>query len=287
MFVSVFRSTAFALVLSLAVLFTCTGCTALFQRTPELITVTPTPPIVLRPLLSRWEMMDLPSFSTKEYSIVIYAMRLTGQDTVLLYSKTALVNDGLVDLTEVVQLGNNVDKISNLVLQGTFGKFDAVEFGFLKFSPRPIGASELFLQINLDPSKTEIIDLPLAQFANPPEDPSIFNIRTYLLGTDQIVEQNGLRITFVGWIAPPSDLKISVAPSSKEPTNAPGRNEGEIGKQATSTPFVITPLATSLPGEGATVDNEATLKIEDNTEQVRYVYMQFLSNGEIVGTIIQ
>jgi hypothetical protein len=79
-----------------------------------------------------------------------------------------------------------------VVSEGKFGVIDTIEFGFLKFSPRPMGASELFLQMNL--GKTDFIDYPVAQFVNPPEDPSVYSIRTYLLGTNQVFEQNGLRI---------------------------------------------------------------------------------------------
>ena len=181
-----------------------------------------------------------------------------------------------------MQLRDEADRKSGLVSKGKFGVLEKIEFGFLKFSPRPIGASELFLQMNR--GKTEIIDLPVAQNVNPPEDPSVFSIRTYLLGTNQVFEQNGMRISFIGWFAPPS-TKIPITTSAEKIIITPGADDVETRKQATSTPFIITPLDTNLP-KGVTVTDQATLQIEDKSGQLKYVYVQFLSDGEVIGTLI-
>lgn len=263
----------------------CTGCSTISQKSPEAITITPTPPIILRPLMSlwEWETVDLPTLSTENYSITIFAMRLTGQDTIILCSITGAEGDKFAGLSTTVQLRDNSGRISNVVSLGTIAVFDSIELGFLKFTPRPISSNELVFRISQNTSDTGFIDLPIAKFVNPPEDPSVYNIRTYLLSTDQIFEQNGFRISFYGWVAP-SSAKLPVTPSVENLTNTPGAAEGETENLVTPTPIV--PLATNLP-EGITVSNAATLQIEDNNGKTVYVYMQLLSDGEIIGVLIE
>ena len=57
------------------VVITCTGCIATIQKTPEIIIITPTSAIILRPFMSHWEMVDLPPLSHEKYPVAIYAMR--------------------------------------------------------------------------------------------------------------------------------------------------------------------------------------------------------------------
>lgn len=261
----------------------CTGCLTTSPKTPDATRVTSTPPIILRPLLSRWEMVDLPILSTDDYSIVIYAIRLTGQDTIILYSITGAGSDKFSSPSTSVQLRDNVGRISNEVSAETLAKFNTIKFGLLKFSSRPMGAGELFLQVSQNISNTNTIDIPIAQFVNPPEDPSVYNIRTYLLGTNQTVEQNGFHVSFVGWVSPPH-TKLSVTPSFENSTEIPISDEGVIESLATPTPIV--PLATDLP-QGITVTNDATLEVEGNSGKIYYIYVKFLSNGEITSVLLE
>lgn len=255
------------------------------QKSQDAITITPTQAIIPHPLRSLWEMADQPTLSSEDYNLTVCAMRLTGQDTVLLYSITGAEPGNLEDLRKNVQLLDNSGNISDVISAGTLATIGNIEFGYLKFSPRTKGARELFLHIVQGSSKTGFADIPLAQFVNPPEDPSFYNIRTYLLGTGQIVEQGNLSLSFVGWTAP-SPYNVSVTPSVGIPADTSGDGEVDTGIQVTATPYVITPVATTLP-KGISVTDEATIKIVDNNGQTYYIYVQFLSDGEIISQLIK
>ena len=259
------------------IVFFCAGCTATSHVTSNATTVTPTPPIILRPLLTVWDMVGQPVFSTEDYSLVIYAIRLTGQDTVLLYYRMGSGAAPLTDLSTAVQLQDEAERTLNILSSGTFTAPDKIEVGFLKFSPRPKGARELVLQVQQSSSESGFIELPIVRLTNPAEDLSVYDTRMYFLGVDQVFEQNGFRISFIG----------SGAPPVMNSAGAPGAGEGQPGStQATATPVVITPVATNLP-QGVTVTEVATLKIEDASGKIYYVYVQFLSNGEIVGALVK
>jgi hypothetical protein len=61
----------------------------------------------------------------------------------------------------------------------------------------------------------------------------------------------------------------------------------ETSIMPTSTPFVITPIITGT-AEDIKVVTSASLKIEDTiNHQVVYLYVQFLSNGEIASVLLK
>jgi hypothetical protein len=258
----------------------CAGCSTTAQKTPETISATPTQPIMLGGPVTQWELVDLPILTTEDYSLAVYALRLTGQDTIILCSITGAGSDKFAELSAIVHLQDNAGRISSIVSAGTFATLDATEFGFLKFSPRPVGASELILQVS---QGTGFVDLPIAFFASPPEDISVYHIRTYLLGSNQVVEQNGFRLTFRSWSAP-APGNVTLTPVVELPASTSTSGEAEAGALSTATPYHPQPI---IPREGVTVTNEATLQIEDDNGDIYYLYMQFLSDGEVIGELFK
>jgi hypothetical protein len=146
--------------------------------------------------------------------------------------------------------------VAKLTSLDALAALDHVEFGVMAFEPRPRGANELHLQAICGSGYDICADTVIARFVGQPEAPSVYNIRTILVGTTRPFAQNGHRISFEGWVPPPL-------------------------------PAIETPVATDLP-EGIRVVDKATFKVESpDRRQVDYVYLQFFSDGRIVGTVVK
>ncbi len=258
------------------ILVYCAGCSSTYQNTADVITSTPTTAITFGPLVAQWELVDLPALITDDYSLVIYAIRITGQDTIILVAVSSSGTDKLASLSAGMQLQDESGSVSPVISSGTLATLDTLELGYVRFAPRPFGASALALQISQ--STGDPLELPIARFSDLPEDPSIYTVRTYLLGADQAFEQNGFRLSFTGWVAPAFD-NVTI-PASEQP----GSPTGDAGMLATSTPYLPQPIN---PVEGITVTNEATLQIEGGSGESAILYVQFLSDGEVVGVLLR
>jgi hypothetical protein len=124
----------------------------------------------------------------------------------------------------------------------------------MKFEPRSIGASELFLLITQGASNETYFDKLIARFVEPPEDPTDYARKTCNIGTAQVIEQGGYRISFEGWSPPPIPI---TTPTFELPTDV-------------------------------TITDKATLRIENlSSHEIEYLYIQFLSNGETASQLIK
>lgn len=258
------------------ILVYCAGCSSTYQNTADVITSTPTTAITLGPLVAQWELASLPTLATDHTSLVIYAIRITSQDTIILVAISSSGTDKLASLSAGMQLQDESGSVSPVISSGILATLDTLELGYVRFAPRPFGASALALQISQNTG--DPLELPIARFSDPPEDPSIYTVRTYLLGADQAFEQNGFRLSFTGWVAPTFD-DVTI-PASEQP----GSPTGDAGTLATPTPYLPQPIN---PVEGITVTNEATLQIEAGSGESAILYVQFLSDGEVVGVLLR
>jgi len=228
---------------------------------------------MLRPLLTQWQIVDQPIFLTREYSLAIYALRLTGQDTVLLYSITGIGTDQFTGPGTTVQLKDNAGKVSDIIASGTLARHDSIEFGYLKFSPRPVDSKELILQVNQGTKPEDMLEIPVARLVNAPENSSAYQIRTYLLGTNKVFNQDNFRISFASWAAPSSVLSSIITPSAQIPAYPPPVDKNEADTLPTPTAII----------SGAI--NAATIKIEGEYDEALYLYVWFLTNGQITGEL--
>jgi len=222
--------------------------------------------------LTKWETVDQPILSTGEFSLAIYALRLTGQDTVLLYSITGIGADQFTGPGKIIQMKDNADNVLGLIASGSLARLDSIEFGYLKFSPRQVDSIELFLQVNQGTKSEDMMEIPVARLVNAPEDPSVYQTRTYLLGTDKVTDQDNFRISFVSWAAP-SYVQSTITPSVQISAYPPP--VGEIGTEALPTPTAIFSRAM----------NAATLKIEGKNDEAVYLYVEFFANETIIGEL--
>ncbi len=140
-----------------------------------------------------------------------------------------------------------------LISKNSLVSLGKIDFWVMKFDTRRIGASELSLLIGPSDSEMYYYNGTVAKFVEPPEDPTVFSARTYMIGTTQTFEQDAYRISFEGWIPPPL--------SAASPTL-------DISK-------------------GTTVTDKVTLRLENTLSgKISYLYIQFLSNGDTKGVLI-
>lgn len=230
----------------------CSYSTSVPTKTSE-ATIIPrsSPPPPSHSFRSRWEMVDQSISDDNSLSIIVYAMKLTGQNTMVISSVVS-------DKDEPNQPGFTIllrDNIgdANLLSKNTLASLGNVSFWVIEFEARNIGASEISLVAGQNSSATTYVR-QIAKFVEPPEDPAVFSGRTYMIGTGQTFEQDGYRISFEGWVPPPSP----VTPSTVGPSGS------------------------------VTIIDKATLRIENlSNGKIDYLYIQFLSNGETTSELIQ
>jgi hypothetical protein len=197
-------------------------------------------------------MVEQPTIGDSKLSLIVYAMKVTGQGTLVISSIAGNEADKLLNsTTTTIQIRDNINiaKLQGKKNLVTFGK---VNIWVMQFAPHAIGASELYFLMGQDASESYYFDRLIAKFVEPPEDPSKFGITRYLISAGEVFDQEGYQISFEGWVPPPS-----ISPTS------------------------------ALPGNSS-VTERATLRIEDlASKQYSYLYIQFLSNGEVVGEIMK
>lgn len=209
------------------------------------------PPSSYDSLSSYWEMVDQPIPADNGSAIIVYALKLTGHNTVLISS--VLGGEEELNLSNLkILLRDNLGD-ADLLSTNTLASPENVRFMVMEFGPRSIAASEIALLVAQSNGVANTIN-QIARFVGPPVDPIVFSRRTYLISANQTFEQNGYRIFFEGWGPPPPP----VTPSTVEPY-----------------------------GDVMVID-KATLRIENlSTGKKDYLYIQFLSNGETESELIQ
>ena len=243
------------LIFSVSVL--CAGCNHPTSPTPELISATKTPiptnvgPV--GPFEAEWEFVDSPVISSENLQIAVYAIGLDSLNTIVLYSVEGLDASNFSKFEANIQIRDNSGKIIELLSITPLAHHDQIHFGVMRFEPRPQDSSELFLRFDQDSDETKINEVPIARFREPPENPSTYNSRTYLLSVAETLEQSNYKIEFTGWIAPPSSVLTAIQDLS----------------------------------ESSTVRRKATLLLDDmGTNTIYYIYVKFDSNWNATGTLI-
>ena len=235
----------------------CIGCSVSTLTPPstirEIITVQPSPTIPMNSFSYTWEMIDQPVSIENGFSIFVYAMRITGQDTTIISS---VIETEAVDFSEEstsIQLEDNLG-VSSLISKSKLGQLGPISFWAMKFEPRNIGAESLYFQIVQNIDNAYLYNTLIANFAQPPEDPSLHNVRSYLIGTSQTFSQDDYKISFEGWVPPP----------------------------------ITGPSATASLPIGVTIKNNVTLRTEElSTKVTNYLKITFYSNGEISGELVR
>lgn len=245
------------LIVLITVTALCAGCNIPTNSTPELTSATKTPiPTSVGPIGpfdAEWEFVDSPVISTENLQIAIYAIGLDSQNTIVLYSVTGLDAADFLKSEANIQIRDNSGKTIEFLSITPIAHHDQIHFGVMRFEPRPQDSSELFLKFDQDSDEANINEVPIVRFREPPENPSTYNSRTYLLSIGETLEQSNYKIEFTGWIAPPSS--------------------------------VLT--ATQDLSESSTVRRKATLLLDDmGTNTIYYIYVKFDSNWNATGTLI-
>ena len=195
-----------------------------------------------------WTMAKQPIIPGDDFVLNVYATILSGNETIIIYSITGF------DLAKLnVILRDDKERTAELESADTFMEIDDVSFGTMKFGSRPIGSSELYLAVG-ENGDEENPETNIAIFNYPPEPQHLHSGRTYSGSSSGDFEMDNLIVSFAGWFDPPIPFENYVR---------------------------------DLP-EGVSVKKKATLLIEDKEkDEVIYLYLQFLSNGEIRGTKVQ
>lgn len=196
-------------------------------------------------------MVDQSISDNHSLSIIVYAMKLTGHNTMVISSVVSGM-DGYNQPNLTILLRDNIAD-AKLISKSDLAMLGNVNFGVMEFKARNIGASEISLVAEPNSASTNY-SRQIARFVEPPEDPAVISGRTYMIGTGQTFEQDGYKISFVGWVPPPSR---------------------------------VTPSTVGSTGDVTIVD-EATLRIESiSTGKIEYLDIRFLSNGETTSELIR
>lgn len=126
-----------------------------------------TGPIRSRPLQAFWKLAGDPQISGQDYRLVIHAIQLSGQTTLLLYS---LAGTGARQLAASadIQVVDDQGQVSLLIAAvPVLERPGLPEVGGLRFERRVIGANELYLRINPKQGDGERLETRLAWFERP------------------------------------------------------------------------------------------------------------------------
>ncbi len=234
------------------ILSSCAFQTSLPNKTPDLTIIPQTiSPGSLHSFESGyWQIVDQPSTVDDRFSIIVYAMKLTGNNTLIICSTMSEMSDVLNQPDMTVQLRDNIGHAA-LLSKSSLYSLGSIEFWAMNFEARNPNSSEINLFIG-ESDGSVYHDGKIADF-NGTVDPDVHSKRTYRFGANQTFEQDDYRIFFYGWAPPPSS---------------------------------ITPNPSQIPYNIAITVN-ATLYIENkSTRKINYLAIQFLPDGQIISKLI-
>lgn len=279
-----------ALVLSACSLPTLPG----MAETTSAPTSTPTwAAAVSKPLSFSWKMPQNVVAAAGEFRFGVHGALVTSNQVTLLYILTGptAATPLTSSLLEVKDDAKRVLSAAPKVVP--LAQLPGLQYGAIIVAPRPRGVHELRLLIHPSPQASALDLVAVEQVASPDmDDPAITGWAT----RDGYVEQGGYRISFNS-----SGLKKGDRVANA--TLTPGRTMAELKSQdataaasrPTPKPGVTStiprtpaaePITLQLSG-GKPILSDETFRIEAiQSRQVQYLYVVFLMDGDVKGTIV-
>ncbi len=181
---------------------------------------------------------------------IVHALMITGEKILAIISISEPEVFNIQPSNTAIQIRNNNNQVAKLIAATDLGKIENVKFLVAEFEPRPENSIELYLQFTNAATVAVTKEVEIANLLDPPETTAS---RIYLSGNNKTYQQDNLKITFLGWVAPPVAI-----PTDKE-----------------------------LNPDQSEIENKASLQVEMNeTKNTNYIYIMLLQNGNIKSLIL-
>lgn len=252
-------------ILFIIVLVFATGC----ETVPSKL-ATPSQPIISQPLLTHWEMVGNPRVTQDDFTCLINGFYFSNNRILVFYSLFGSTSDKLA-ASEIFQIIDDSDAVSQLVEIIHLGNIDQLELGIMVFEPRRIGIRDIYLSTTSksDPNinqKTALAHL-IGSIADDCVD------RIFYGGTVKNSELAGYQISIL-WSAPPENQTGGTISSTLL------KSTPSLGNRITPTVVVRAP-AISVP-PGVFIQEEFSFKVENsNIQQAQYLSGQLYSDGTV------
>jgi hypothetical protein len=279
---------------------------------------------VVRPVLAHWGIGDRPVVSSGDFTLAANIVIIDGARLTVLYSFAGPDPNQLLD-SKSVQLTDETGQLTHTPCMATqvppsypvsgdtqvappctpypiapvvthLAQLGQLQMGAITYSPRTIGALEQHVLVSL-PGVAKPLDVLAARLIGPPqEDPA--SGAPYRLG---YLDQAGYRVSFNGYGWNKGDQTAAIMQASSA-TGVPfGLLVTQLATQSaatqmavtnglngTSTPALTAALMGSNLAGGKPIRLDATLRIEDlQSHGVYYLYVVFLSDGEVKASLVQ
>lgn len=260
----------FLICLLLAVMITsCASRTDEFATNqPTNVISAPTQTLILRPNLSGWRIVGMPTISGDDFKLAIHGIQLDNQATIVFYSICGLRVDDIVDF-ENIQVTENISHTSRVFEVVPFPVSDKVELGVMVFEPRTVAATELYIKIKTLSANMNMDQALFAQRDGNIEDTNNYPARTYSLAVEDALKGTDCNISFNSWEA------VSAQKSASQEANTGSST-------LLSTPTAVLPGASS---DDSDVRSTMTFRVETIDKQVRYISIQLLVDGSAIVTL--
>lgn len=214
-----------------------------------------TVPFPTGPDVSGWQLAEQPVIEGNSLSVIIYAIELSAKNTTIISSTTSDKFDPENQKNLTIRLQDDIGEAQ--LRKNTFlTSMGNMDFWVMEFEPRNFGSREISLLVTENDNEAQYVKkfLTTAPYTEQ-EDYRTYIIRTILTQFPQTFEQDEFRILFGGWCPPPLPQ--------------------------------FTPTRQATPGN-MTHEEKAYLQIENiNTGVRQYLYIHFLSNGEITHDLLR
>ncbi len=250
-----------------ALLILSVGCRTISDQTKN-----PTPQVYTHPLLTRWEVEGIPTFTQSASTLVINGFYLIEEKIIFFYTLSGSNADMLTSQNSI-RIFDEYGDASNLTEITAFTNIDEVEIGKMEFSPRRTGIQELYLSITnkADPKINQ--KALVAKLIGSKDDDRLDRIFYGEPVNGAVI--NGYQISLL-WSSAPV-----IPVGGNNPETPTGSNTPVSIVQPTSTIVVQRPAVTVPPN--VNVEAELTYQIENTaTGNILYVAIQLLTDGSSI-----
>jgi hypothetical protein len=224
-----------------------------------------------KPLIASWDLGDSTIMTKGNVSLAILGARLSASNTIIFYSLVGMDTAQFIKENSIEIIDNNGHAVE-LMSVVPLSENEKFNLGLMSFGARPIGASELLLQIRDLKGEAKSQQLLLCKFiGSPSEDRSDL---TYSIRRDGGVEQANYRVEMNLWLTPADKLSPDSSKTQETAVSPLG---------VTPTPIGISGVPWAKLPQGTRVIDEISFRVEeDQSKQVDYIDVQLLSDGSAI-----
>jgi hypothetical protein len=224
-----------------------------------------------RPLIASWDLGDSSIMTKDNVSLAILGARLSASDTIIFYSLVGMDTAQFIkeNSIEIIDDNGHVIELTSVVPLSGNEKFN---LGLMSFGARPLGASELVLQIRDSKGEDKGQQLLICKSSGSPSEDRLD--LTYSIRRDGGVELANYRIEMNLWLSPVDMLPPDTSKPQETVISSSGITPTPI--QTSGVPWAKLPQDTRVIGE-------ISFRVEeDQSKQVDYIDVQLLSDGSAI-----